>query len=137
MTDEASQTTRSSASRPRIRAGAPARHPPRARIRTASRCEHFFTVYKDLEPGESVEGFTWTGRVEAEAEIQAQLRPLQGQQRLLARRLARHILKTSSELLEQGAHRVSKLTDSQSRAVERAQKRPEPDSETSGNVVAA
>jgi inorganic pyrophosphatase len=33
--------------------------------------EHFFTVYKDLEPGKSVEGSTWTGRVEAEAEIQA------------------------------------------------------------------
>ena len=31
--------------------------------------EHFFTVYKDLEPGKSVEGATWTGRVEAEAEI--------------------------------------------------------------------
>ncbi|MCZ4497544.1 MAG: inorganic pyrophosphatase, partial [Marmoricola sp.] len=30
-----------------------------------------FTVYKDLEPGKSVEGSTWTGRVEAEAEIQA------------------------------------------------------------------
>jgi len=33
--------------------------------------EHFFTVYKDLEPGKSVEGSTWTGRAEAEAEIQA------------------------------------------------------------------
>ena len=33
--------------------------------------QHFFTVYKDLEPGKSVEGSTWTGRVEAEAEIQA------------------------------------------------------------------
>ena len=33
--------------------------------------EHFFTVYKDLEPGKSVEGSTWAGRVEAEAEIQA------------------------------------------------------------------
>src|SRR3954462_8537146 len=33
--------------------------------------EHFFTLYKDLEPGKSVEGSTWTGRVEAEAEIQA------------------------------------------------------------------
>jgi inorganic pyrophosphatase len=31
--------------------------------------EHFFTVYKDLEPGKSVEGATWVGRVEAEAEI--------------------------------------------------------------------
>ncbi len=33
--------------------------------------EHFFTVYKDLEPGKSVEGATWTGRVEAEDEIRA------------------------------------------------------------------
>ena len=33
--------------------------------------EHFFAVYKDLEPGKSVEGATWAGRVEAEAEIHA------------------------------------------------------------------
>ena len=39
--------------------------------------EHFFAVYKDLEPGKSVEGATWVGRVEAEAEIRA------SQQRLL------------------------------------------------------
>jgi inorganic pyrophosphatase len=32
--------------------------------------QHFFEVYKDLEPGKSVEGATWVGRVEAEAEIQ-------------------------------------------------------------------
>jgi inorganic pyrophosphatase len=31
--------------------------------------EHFFTVYKDLEPGKSVEGASWVGRAEAEAEI--------------------------------------------------------------------
>ena len=31
--------------------------------------EHFFTVYKDLEPGKSVEGATWAGRAEAEEEI--------------------------------------------------------------------
>ena len=31
--------------------------------------QHFFEVYKDLEPGKSVEGATWVGRVEAEAEI--------------------------------------------------------------------
>ena len=31
--------------------------------------EHFFSVYKDLEPGKSVEGATWAGRAEAEAEI--------------------------------------------------------------------
>ncbi len=33
--------------------------------------EHFFTVYKDLEPGKSVEGATWTGRTDAETEIRA------------------------------------------------------------------
>ncbi len=33
--------------------------------------QHFFEVYKDLEPGKSVEGATWVGRVEAEAEIRA------------------------------------------------------------------
>ncbi len=33
--------------------------------------QHFFTVYKDLEPGKSVEGATWTGRVAAESEILA------------------------------------------------------------------
>jgi len=33
--------------------------------------QHFFTVYKDLEPGKSVEGATWAGRVEAETEIEA------------------------------------------------------------------
>jgi inorganic pyrophosphatase len=31
--------------------------------------EHFFNVYKDLEPGKSVEGATWAGRAEAEEEI--------------------------------------------------------------------
>jgi len=32
--------------------------------------QHFFEVYKDLEPGKSVEGATWVGRAEAEREIQ-------------------------------------------------------------------
>ncbi|MCW2773196.1 MAG: inorganic pyrophosphatase, partial [Nocardioides sp.] len=31
--------------------------------------QHFFEVYKDLEPGKSVEGATWVGRVQAEAEV--------------------------------------------------------------------
>jgi inorganic pyrophosphatase len=31
--------------------------------------QHFFEVYKDLEPGKSVEGADWTGREEAEAEV--------------------------------------------------------------------
>ncbi|HVE63371.1 MAG TPA: inorganic diphosphatase [Mycobacteriales bacterium] len=33
--------------------------------------QHFFETYKDLEPGKSVEGATWVGREEAEAEIRA------------------------------------------------------------------
>ncbi len=33
--------------------------------------QHFFEVYKDLEPGKSVEGASWTGRAAAEAEIEA------------------------------------------------------------------
>jgi inorganic pyrophosphatase len=39
--------------------------------------QHFFEVYKDLEPGKSVEGATWTGRVEAEAEIVESIQRLQ------------------------------------------------------------
>jgi inorganic pyrophosphatase len=31
--------------------------------------QHFFEVYKDLEPGKSVEGADWVGREAAEAEI--------------------------------------------------------------------
>ena len=30
--------------------------------------QHFFEVYKELEPGKSVEGASWVGRVEAEVE---------------------------------------------------------------------
>ena len=33
--------------------------------------QHFFEVYKDLEPGKSVEGAEWVGRTEAEAEVTA------------------------------------------------------------------
>ena len=33
--------------------------------------QHFFEVYKELEPGKSVEGANWVGRTEAEAEILA------------------------------------------------------------------
>jgi inorganic pyrophosphatase len=32
--------------------------------------QHFFEVYKDLEPGKSVEGATWEGRAAAEKEIE-------------------------------------------------------------------
>jgi inorganic pyrophosphatase len=31
--------------------------------------QHFFEVYKELEPGKSVDGAAWVGRAEAEAEI--------------------------------------------------------------------
>ena len=33
--------------------------------------QHFFETYKDLEPGKSVEGAHWVGKVDAEAEITA------------------------------------------------------------------
>ena len=33
--------------------------------------QHFFEVYKALEPGKAVEGFNWVGRAEAEAEIES------------------------------------------------------------------
>jgi inorganic pyrophosphatase len=36
--------------------------------------QHFFEVYKDLEPGKSVEGATWVGREAAEAEIERSYR---------------------------------------------------------------
>lgn len=42
--------------------------------------EHFFTVYKDLEPGKSVEGATWVGRAEAEKEVLASLERAKGTQ---------------------------------------------------------
>jgi inorganic pyrophosphatase len=32
--------------------------------------QHFFEVYKELEPGKNVEGFNWVGKAEAEAEIE-------------------------------------------------------------------
>ncbi len=36
--------------------------------------QHFFTVYKDLEPAKSVEGADWVGRAAAEAEVRASQR---------------------------------------------------------------
>ncbi|MBO8187339.1 MULTISPECIES: inorganic diphosphatase [Streptomyces] len=38
--------------------------------------QHFFEVYKDLEPGKSVEGANWVGRAEAEAEVEASIKRL-------------------------------------------------------------
>ena len=43
--------------------------------------QHFFEVYKDLEPGKSVEGASWAGRAEAEAEIERVAPAAQGQPR--------------------------------------------------------
>ena len=40
--------------------------------------EHFFTVYKDLEPGKSVEGATWVGRKAAEDEVRKSLKRAEG-----------------------------------------------------------
>jgi len=36
--------------------------------------QHFFEIYKALEPGKSVEGATWVGRADAEREIRASWR---------------------------------------------------------------
>ena len=38
--------------------------------------QHFFEVYKELEPGKSVEGASWVGRADAEAEIEASMQRL-------------------------------------------------------------
>jgi inorganic pyrophosphatase len=38
--------------------------------------QHFFEVYKELEPGKSVEGASWVGRAEAEAEIERSIQRL-------------------------------------------------------------
>ena len=37
---------------------------------------HFFLIYKELEPGKSVEGASWGGRADAEAEVEASRRRL-------------------------------------------------------------
>jgi inorganic pyrophosphatase len=36
--------------------------------------QHFFEVYKEVEPGKRVEGGSWVGRAEAEAEVEASRR---------------------------------------------------------------
>lgn len=36
--------------------------------------QHFFEIYKDLEPGKSVEGASWAGRTEAEEEVRESYR---------------------------------------------------------------
>ncbi len=41
--------------------------------------EHFFLIYKELEPGKSVEGASWADRAAAEAEVEASRRRLRDQ----------------------------------------------------------
>ena len=38
--------------------------------------EHFFQIYKELEPGKRVEGSSWADRAAAEAEVEASRRRL-------------------------------------------------------------
>ncbi len=40
---------------------------------TLDAIEHFFTRYKDLEPGKFVKGSNWVGREAAEAEVTASI----------------------------------------------------------------
>ena len=47
--------------------------------------QHFFEVYKELEPGKSVEGAMWVGRAAAEEEIEASRKRLQEQQAAASR----------------------------------------------------
>jgi inorganic pyrophosphatase len=55
----------------------PARDPRMAHVKDledispfyVTEIQHFFETYKDLEPGKSVEGAHWAGRIAAEAEI--------------------------------------------------------------------
>jgi len=42
--------------------------------------EHFFLIYKELEPGKSVEGASWADRAAAEAEVEASRRRLRDQE---------------------------------------------------------
>ncbi len=44
---------------------------PTCRNSTCWRSQHFFEVYKALEPGKEVVAATWSGRAEADAEIAA------------------------------------------------------------------
>jgi inorganic pyrophosphatase len=53
--------------------------------------QHFFEIYKDLEPGKSVEGSHWTDRAEAEAEIRRSLARAQG----TSNALPSHLLATA------------------------------------------
>ena len=58
--------------------------------------QHFFNVYKELEPGKSVEGATWANRTEAEDEIRESRKRLEDSDEEIASgapesdRIARH-----------------------------------------------
>ena len=43
--------------------------------------EHFFMIYKELEPGKSVKGAGWADRAAAEAEVEASRRRLREPQK--------------------------------------------------------
>ncbi len=62
-------TTRSCASRPTTRGLSTCATSATSRSYDQLEIQHFFEVYKDLEPGKSVEGAEWVGRKEAEQEI--------------------------------------------------------------------
>jgi len=66
----------------------PSDPPPRNICATSTTCpqfeqreiEHFFLIYKELEPGKSVEGASWADRAAAEAEVEASRLRLQATQ---------------------------------------------------------
>ncbi len=60
--------------------------------------QHFFEVYKDLEPGKSVEGASWVDRIGAEKEIVA------SRQRLLDSEHAEHADVSDGEHGDPGEH---------------------------------
>ncbi len=56
--------------------------------------QHFFDVYKALEPGKSVEGATWVGRVEAQREIE------RSRQRLKDAKAAKEVPENTADAVE-------------------------------------
>ncbi len=57
---------------PRVRPGLASWRPQFDRLEI----EHFFLIYKELEPGKSVEGASWADRAAAEAKVEASRRRL-------------------------------------------------------------
>lgn len=50
--------------------------------------QHFFEIYKDLEPGKSVEGASWAGRSEAEEEVRDSYKRFEEAERIAAEEAA-------------------------------------------------